>query len=339
MRVPLIAVALLVGIIVPASGALAAQPRQAKAGSGGIEIQLVDQSADSSNNPLARSYIVDRMAPGTTMRRRVEISNGTSSTVDVGVYPAAATLRQGRFGFAGGHSRNELASWTSVSQNVLRMPPGTRAFDTVTIDVPKEASSGERYAVVWAEVSAQAPASGGVTLVTRVGVRVYLSIGPGGAPPSNFAIGALTARRSASGEPLVVAKVHNSGRRTLDISGELTLSKGPGGLRAGPFPVKLGAALAPDNSQVVTVRLDKRLPRGPWHAQIRLRSGFLQRGASATLTFPRQAGSVEVVPARSRHLIFVVILLVLLAVAAFALLLFRRGRRRDIRLSSLPAAR
>jgi hypothetical protein len=337
VRGRLIVLPLLVGIIIPASGALAAEPHKPTAGSGGIEIRLVDVPADSQD-ALARSYIVDRLAPGTTIRRRVEITNGTGSTADVGIYPAAATLRRGKFGFAGGHSRNELASWTSVSQDVLRMPPGTKAFEMVTINVPEQASSGERYAVIWAEVSARAPATGGVTLVTRVGVRIYLSVGPGGAPASNFAIGALSAERSATGQPLVVAKVHNSGRRTLDISGELTLSKGPGGLRAGPFPINLGTALAPDNSRLVTVRLDKRLPRGPWHAQIRLRSGFLQRGAAATITFPRQAGAANVAPARPRNLIDVVILLALLAIAAFALLLYRRIRRRGAPLNPLAGA-
>ena len=112
------------------------------------------------------------------------------------------------------------------------------------------------------------------------------------------------------------------------------MSEGPGGLRAGPFPVKLGAALPPGNSRVVTVRLDKRLPRGPWHAQIRLRSGFLQRGASATLTFPRQSGLVQIVPARSRHLMLFAILLGLIVAAAIALVLLRRPRR----LNPVPAA-
>ena len=73
--------------------------------------------------------------------------------------------------------------------------------------------------------------------MNRVGIRMYVSVGPGGAQASNFTIGTLTAERSASGDPLIVAKVYNGGRRTLSIRGDLTLSMGPGGLRAGPFPV------------------------------------------------------------------------------------------------------
>lgn len=316
MRGRLIALTLLAGIIVPAGSALAAGP-------GSIGIRLVDVPVDSRNDPLARSYIVDRVPPGTSIRRRVEIINTTGSTANVAVYPAAASLRRGSFRFAADRSRNELSSWTSVSRGVLRLPPGRKTLATVTIDVPSEASPGERYAVIWAEVSEPAPAVGGVTLVNRVGVRMYLSIGPGGAPPSNFVIRSLAAKRSASGERLVVARVQNSGQRTLEISGNLNLSKGPGGLSAGPIPVKLGTPLAPGESKRVNVRLDGQLPRGPWRAEMRLRSGSIQRVAVATITFPRPPAVANAPTARDasrpyRQLSLIgVILLALLAAAAF----------------------
>jgi hypothetical protein len=318
VRRGLIALSLLAGIIVPASNALAAVPHQPIAGSGGIGVRLI-VPAGLRNDPRS-SYIVERLAPGTSIRRRVEIINSTRSTENVAVYPAAASLQQGRFGFAPSHGRNELSSWTSISRDVLRLSPGTSTFETVTINVPKEASSGTRYAVIWAEVSA--PTTGGIALVNRVGIRIYLTIGP----PSNFAIGPLTAERSATGEPLVVAAIRNRGQRKLDIIGTLTLSNGPGGLRAGPTPVKLAAGLAPGDSQPLTVRLDKQLPRGPWRAQLQLRSGLLHRTAVATITFPRIAA------AGSRRLTHVEILLGLLAVATFALLLLRRGVLRRRRL-------
>jgi hypothetical protein len=115
---------------------------------------------------------------------------------------------------------------------------------------------------------------------------MYLTIGSGGAPAANFTIRSLTAERSATGEPLLVAKIYNGGGGTIDISGNLTLSNGPAGLRAGPFPVRLRAGLTPNHSQPLTVRLDRRLPRGPWRAQIQLTSGPVQRTAVATITFP-----------------------------------------------------
>jgi hypothetical protein len=252
--------------------------------SGSIGIRLVDAPADSRNNPLALPYIIGRLAPGTSTRRQVEITNSTHSTASVAIYPAAASLRRGQFGFAPGRSLNELTRWTSVSRHVLRLEPGAKAVDTLTINVPKKASSGERYGVVWAEVSAPALLRGGVTLVNRVGVRMYLSIGPGGPPPA-FTIGSLSAGRSTNGTPLVVARIHNSGQRTIDISGTLSLSNGPGGLRTGPFPVQSMTRLAPDQSKLLVVQLDKRLPRGPWRALIQLASGSIQHAAVATITF------------------------------------------------------
>ncbi len=131
------------------------------------------------------------------------------------------------------------------------------------------------------------------------------------------------------GEPLVIAKVRNSGRRTLDISGTLALSGGPGGLRAGPFPVKLRTALAPGRSDQVTVRLDRRLPRGPWRARMRLRSGTVQRVAVANLTFPRVASAAKPPLARGNppgsHYLVLAILGVLLSIGALVLLRFRRA--------------
>lgn len=286
----LIAVSLAAGILLPATSAVAS-PSSANAG--GIGVRLIALPSDTGAGPLARSYIVATVAPGKRLRRRVEISNTTHSAAVVTVYAAAASLHRGTFAFAAGRSPNELSDWTSVSQAVVRLPSGSATYETATINVPKDASAGSRYAVIWAAVSAPAPAGGGVTLVNRVGIRMYLSVGPGGAPPSNYAIGPLAVARSASGASIVVAHVHNTGQTTLDISGTLTLSRGPGGLRAGPFPVTLGANLGPKGSESATVRLAAQLPRGPWHARMRLTSGRLQRTATATITFPRRVAAAN----------------------------------------------
>jgi len=293
VRVTLTALMLLTAIAVP-SAAVAASSGQATAPSsltspGGIGIRLVNTPTDALDL-LARSYIVDQVAPGSTLHRRLEIRNSTRSMAHVTVYAAAADLRHGVFSFAAGHSRNELSSWTTVSRSNVRLPAGAGIYETVTIDVPKAASSGERYAVIWAEMSASAPTGGGVTLVNRIGVRMYVSTGPGGAPRANFAIGTPAARRSAHGNPSVVTKIRNNGKRTLELGGTLTLTNGPGGLRAGPYRINLGVAIAPNHSAPAIVVLDKRLPRGPWRVHIRLSSGFVQHSAAATITFPTRAG-------------------------------------------------
>jgi hypothetical protein len=321
----LIALPLLAGLVLLPAGALAAAPTQKQtARATGIGIRLADAPAPSPADSSERSYIVDRLAPGTTIHRRVEIENGTNSIADVAVYAAAAGLSRGTFSFARSHVQNELSSWTSVDRQTLRLEPGKSAHATVTVNVPRGASAGARYAVIWAEVSAPAQAAGGVTLVNRVGVRMYLSIAAGGLPAANFAIGALHAQRSARGELLVVASVNNSGGRPLDVAGRLTLTHGPGGLRAGPFPVTLRPELAPNASESAGVRLDRHLPLGPWQAHLNLTSGFIHREAVATIKFPAPAAAVK--PSRSQHLLIAVGILLGLLLAAATASAFRRGR-------------
>ncbi len=94
----------------------------------------------------------------------------------------------------------------------------------------------------------------------------------------------------------MVARVHNTGGRALDMNGSLKLLGGPGGLTAGPFPATLGISLAIGDTEPVTIALDKALPAGPWDARITLHSGLVVRSAHATLTFPK-AGTAAAVTA------------------------------------------
>ena len=155
----------------------------------------------------------------------------------------------------------------------------------MTISVPSDAAQGEQYGVVWAEARS-APTADGVIQVSRVGIRLYVSVGPGGAPAADFTIDSLTAMRSSEGKPMVLATVRNTGGRALDMNGTLELLAGPGGLSAGPFPATLGVTLGIGETEPVTIVLDERLPAGPWDAEITLRSGLLDRTARATITFP-----------------------------------------------------
>ena len=144
MRVRLIVVPLLAGLVLTPAGALAASAPTQAARATGIGVRLADAPG---------SYIVNRVAPGTTIHRRIEVENGTRSMAHIAVYVAGASLSHRKFSFAPSHVQNELSSWTSVDRKTLRLEPGSVAYETVMIAVPKEASPGERYAVVWAEVS------------------------------------------------------------------------------------------------------------------------------------------------------------------------------------------
>ncbi|QWZ07370.1 hypothetical protein KRR39_18200 [Nocardioides panacis] len=289
MRRLLILMALVAGTLVPAAGAfgtpLSTPVNTARTDHTGIGIRLVDAPVATRDDPRARVYIIDHVKPGARIERRIEVSNDTGAPTDVAVYPAAAQIAKGSFVGLEGNTPNELTTWTAVSSPRLRLADGAKKMVDVTIDVPSDAAPGEQYAVLWAQTTSGG--SGAVTQVSRVGIRVYLSVGPGGVPASAFKVESFTAERDRSGTPVVAATIHNTGGRALDLRGKLTLSGGPGGLAAGPFPVTLGTTLGLGQTEPVTVRLDKRLPAGPWKAHLSVTSGLLTETAQATLTFPK----------------------------------------------------
>jgi hypothetical protein len=324
---------------VPCAVGASALPRSAHGavGTGSIGLRLLDVPVASAYDPRARQYIVDHLEPGTVIHRRIELWNGTASPLRVAVYPDAARIANGSFIGASGHAVNDLVTWTSVSRPGLEIPAGGYARDTVTIAVPRDAPPGERYGVIWAEVAG--PGTGNITLVTRIGTRVYLSIGGANAPASNFTVNTLTAQRGADHRAAVEAMVHNTGGRALDLTGTLTLSEAIGGVRstAGPYAVQLGTTLAPGQSEPVRTVVTDPLGDGPWDATIELKSGLVDETYQARITFPHDTGSAEPVAARpesgARHLALITgagTISGLLGVAAVPVTRHRRRRAKDL---------
>ena len=309
---------MLVAAVSTAATCALASPAQA-AGlptSGSFGVRLVNVPVSEADNPRALRYIIDYLHPGTTISRRILVVNLSSKAAQTIVYPDAATISRGSFIGDAGHTRSELTTWITTSRHSVSLAPRGRAFVTVTIKVPPGVSSGERYGVIWVQETSRVPSGNGVAIteINRVGVRIYLSVGHGGAPASNFAITSLTATRSAHGRPMVRAQVRNTGGRALDITGSLTLSQGPGGLTAGPYKAPANVTLAPGQSGRVTIALSNQLPVGPWRARLDLTSGLTTRHAAATIRFPGPAAKAK--PAIPGYLIPAAILLVLLLILA-----------------------
>lgn len=284
LAVPLV----LAASLAVAAPAVAATGGRTPSPHGSIGIRLVDVPVDAANDPRAREYIVDHLQPGATIRRRIELKNTTAASLRVQVYATGATIIGGSFVGDAGRTQDELSTWTTVADGAVVVPAGSTTTDVVTVTVPKDASAGERYAVVWAEV--RGADSGAVQLVNRVGVRVYVAVG-GTNPPTSFAIDSMTAARTPSGTPMVLAQVRNTGGRAVDLSGTLLLSESPGALTAGPYTAQLGTTLAPGQSEPVRIVVTDKLPNGPWNATIDLRSGLLDETYQARVTFPGQSGA------------------------------------------------
>lgn len=240
--------------------------------------------ADRADDPRARSYIVDHLRPGATITRHVEVSNGTGARHRIDLYAGPAVIVDGTWSPLDEGTTSDLTSWTSIGRGRVAVAAGGTITVPVTITVPSDASAGERYAVLWAQVSTGR--QGQVRMVSRVGIRVYLSVGPGGEPATDFTIDALSGARAPDGALQVLADVTNTGGRAVDLEGSLRLDDGPHALSAGPYPAELGTTLAPGDTGRVVVDLAADLPPGPWHTVLTLRSGTEQRSGAAELTFP-----------------------------------------------------
>ncbi|AUY54124.1 hypothetical protein EH183_10715 [Streptomyces sp. CB01881] len=286
-------------------------------------LKLLDAPRDREPDPRAHLYIVDHLAPGSVIHRRVQVTNTSDVDQRVDLYAGAASIDGGTFAAEADRTPNELTTWVSVDDctsesdvaagatdcgtpetagtarpsappsAVRDVPAHSTVTVRVSVRVPSKASAGERYAVFWAQVAGRAGPAGNVRLVNRVGVRIYLDVGPGGEPPSDFQIEGLTPARAPDGVPKVVAKVHNTGKRALDLTGSMSMTDGPGSLSAGPFTADLGTTLGVGDTEPVTVLLDRKLPDGPWKVRLTLASGLVQHTVTATVTFPSgsQAGA------------------------------------------------
>ncbi|WP_433530160.1 hypothetical protein ACQPYA_28870 [Micromonospora sp. CA-263727] len=179
-----------------------------------------------------------------------------------------------------------MSEWITLDRDSVMLDPQEEAQFTATIQVPPDASAGEQYAVIWAATVPAPDSTASVNIVQRVGIRVYLDVGPGGEPPSDFAIGEVVPARDEQGRPSAAVTVRNTGGRALDMTGSATLSDGPGGVRAGPFDVVQGTTLAAGETGTVRVLFPTELANGPWRITLDLASGKVRRSASGTITFP-----------------------------------------------------
>jgi hypothetical protein len=300
----------------------------------GLGIRLLDASLSRKKDPRARISIDDFVHPGDTLTRHFLISDGDNRPFNVKIYARAAKIVDGNFAIVD-KQPGEIPQWTSLDRSSATIPPQSAVTVTVKISIPKTAPKGEYYGALLAELPPP-PTHQGVAVGARVGLRVYLAVGPGGEPASDFTVDTLTAARNEHHVPVVTAEVHNTGGRALDMAGTLRLDHGPGGLSAGPFPATLGTVLAPGQTEPVVVVLSKDIPDGPWHARIDLQSGLLKRAAEGEILFPSGAGetskpvAAKSIPlTKNRDVIVPIAIALLLFLMILLFLIWWRRRKRD----------
>jgi hypothetical protein len=170
-RIPALALAALLGTLVPGPSAAAAP--------GQIEVRLADAPvSNAGRRAVADSlrYVVETVAAGSGLTRTLAVANRTGSRQRVTLYPGAARLGTDGFSFAPGRTANPLTSWTGVAPGVLDLAPDEERTVQVRVSVPRDAPGGAHHAVVWAEVQS-AGGTTGVRVAHRVGMRLYVTVG------------------------------------------------------------------------------------------------------------------------------------------------------------------
>jgi hypothetical protein len=284
-----IMVALATGILSisgPAAGAATSSSLSVSpAPQGTFGVRLVDVPMSEAGNPRAQRYIIDYLPTGTVIHRRILIANGEARTARFSVYADAATITAGQFAGGIGATPSELTSWISVQHPTVTLAAGATATDMITIKVPAGATGGEHYGVIWVQQTGKVATGSGSTVleVSRVGVRIYLAVGAGGAPPTKFDITSVTGHLTAARRPVILAHVNNTGGQAIDLDGSVRLTDGPGDTSSGPFPALRTVTLAPGQSWNMTFAPPKSLPQGSWQATVTLTSGFTKATAATTI--------------------------------------------------------
>ena len=162
-------------------------------------------SRSTRRNPRALRYIIDFLPTGSVIHRRIMVQNQESHRARFTVYPDAAKISHGYFTGDAGHTRSELTGWIHIAHPVVKLRAHQSVMDMVTIRVPRHATRGEHYGVVWVQQTARAHNARGFAIreIAQVGVRVYLAVGRGGAPPTNFTISHIAGHRSAQGRQVL----------------------------------------------------------------------------------------------------------------------------------------
>ncbi|MFI6758405.1 hypothetical protein ACIBF5_04565 [Micromonospora sp. NPDC050417] len=297
----------------------------------GLGIQLLEIPAARAKDPRARAYIIDHLKPGTTLSRRVEVRNTSPEPQQVDLYVGAATVERNVFTAADGRGGNELSGWVSLESSSADLEPGDRKQVEVTVAVPDTASKGERYGAVWAQITKPPTAQDNVGKIHRVGIRMYLDIGSGGEPPTDFRIDGLAVGLGGGEWPVLTARVHNTGGRALDMGGSVSLTSESGRVSAGPFTVASGVTILPGESGQVSALIDQPLSSGRWDVRMTLFSGTVERTLEGRVSLSGAVAAAESSGPRPLLLSLSIGagLALLLVTTAFAGYFLRRRRTRD----------
>src|SRR3954447_8410352 len=90
----------------------------------GLGIRLLEAPTSLADDPRAHVYVIDHLAPGTTITRKVQVTDGTTSPLDVALYAGGSEIKGGVWSPLEGRTPDELSQWISVNPSSIHLAPG-----------------------------------------------------------------------------------------------------------------------------------------------------------------------------------------------------------------------
>lgn len=133
--------------------------------------------AKLSKDAKQSSWFVYELKPGETKSDEVAVINLFAEPVEVKLYPVdATTTKDGVFALkAESEAKEDLGNWVKLNRADLTLPAKSRQAVGFTLTVPDNASPGDHLGGIVAQRVAT-PSGQGINVVTRSGVRIYLTV-------------------------------------------------------------------------------------------------------------------------------------------------------------------
>lgn len=128
------------------------------------------------NNPATRAWFHLKLNPKDNYSSEVTIYNKANSVKKYEIYGVdATTTSDGVFTLFPKGVKNDLGGWITIPVSVIELQPNEKKNISFILNVPESASPGDHVAGIVVEEK-QDTKQEGVSIVSRVGVRVYATV-------------------------------------------------------------------------------------------------------------------------------------------------------------------
>jgi hypothetical protein len=133
--------------------------------------------ARPTTNPQTSSWFVYQLDPGKKVKDTVAVVNLSDQEQRVRLYPVdAMTTSDGGFALKQKNEGDEgIGKWITLDEDEVVLEPGKRKKVSFTLNVPRKAEPGDYLGGIVAQPVTDS-GEGNIKVVTRTGVRVYLTV-------------------------------------------------------------------------------------------------------------------------------------------------------------------